>query len=192
MAPKPTLLAMYGLPRSGKTTLCKQLSKELQAPVVNRDTIRLALHGHAYLGKAEPFVKAISNVMIEALFLYGAPIVICDETCYSRAARNALKSPLYDIRFYEVPTPPEVCKERAIATDQAYLLPVIDEMWGRREPLGPDELPYTGYMRNIDDTNSSTDFVSQVRHSYSWLCDTSDQYRWRCPCADCKRATGRG
>jgi predicted kinase len=137
---KPILIAMYGLPRSGKTTICKKLSKALGAPVVNRDTIRLALHGHAYLAKAEPFVKAISNVMIESLFLYGYPKVICDETCYSQAARDALKSPRWDTYFYEVPTSPDVCKERAIATDQAYLLPVIDEMWSRREPLADGDL----------------------------------------------------
>jgi len=87
-------------------------------------------------------VKAISNVMVEALFLYDVPMVIIDETCYSRAARNALKSDRWDTLFFEVPTLPGVCKERAIATDQAYLLPVIDEMWARREPLGEDELKY--------------------------------------------------
>lgn len=151
---KPKLIATYGLPRSGKTTICKQLSKELWAPVVNRDTIRLALHGHNYLGKAEPFVKAIGMVMVEALFLYGYPIVIYDETCFSRAAREALKSARWETYFYEVPTPPHICKERAIATDQAYLLPVIDEMWGRREPLGEDELKY----------EPSANFVSQERN----------------------------
>ena len=138
----PTLIAMYGLPRSGKTTICRKLSAALGAPVVNRDTIRLALHGHAYLGKAEPFVKAISGVMVDALFTYGYPTVIVDETCYSKEARKALKSDRWETVFYEVPTPPDVCKERAIATDQAYLLPVIDEMWARREPLGEDELKY--------------------------------------------------
>jgi predicted kinase len=133
---KPVLLCMYGLPRSGKTTLCQKLRKAKGVPVVNRDTIRLALHGHNYLGKAEPFVKAISNVMVEALFLYGYKLVVVDETCFSQAARDALKSDRWDTYFYEVPTSPDVCKERAIATDQAYLLPVIDEMWARREPLG--------------------------------------------------------
>lgn len=100
------------------------------------------MHGQAYISKAEPFVKAISNVMIEALFLYGEPIVICDETCYSREARNALKSDKWDTYFYEVPTVPEECKKRAIATGQSYLIPVIDEMWSRRDPLGPDENTY--------------------------------------------------
>jgi predicted kinase len=136
------LIAMYGLPRSGKTTICRKLANDTGAPVVNRDTIRLALHGHAYLGKAEPFVKAIGNVMVESFFLYGYSIVIYDETCFSRAARESLKSPLWKTQFYEVSTPPEVCKERAIETDQAYLLPVIDEMWARREPLGEDEERY--------------------------------------------------
>jgi predicted kinase len=88
---KPTLICLVGLPRSGKTTIVKELMKQWRAPVVRRDDIRLALHGQRYQKLAEPFVKAISDVMIRALFLSGHEVIICDETNFSRAARDYYK-----------------------------------------------------------------------------------------------------
>lgn len=140
---KPLLIAMMGLPRSGKSSIVSQLSPALGAPIVRKDAIRLALHGNAYIGLAEPMVKAISLIMVRSLFLSGHTVVIADETHYSRAARDFMKSDAeWDTKFYFVDTSPEICKERAVATDQAYLLPVIDEMVSRYEPLGEDELVY--------------------------------------------------
>lgn len=138
-----TLIAMHGLPRSGKSTIARQLSKQLGAPIVSRDALRLALHGTRYLGKMETYVKPMSYTMIEALFLAGHDIVIADETNYSRAARESLKGN-WKIKFYPVMTPPDVCKERAIATNQSDLIPVIDEMANRLEPLERDEEIYEG------------------------------------------------
>lgn len=132
---KPLLIAMMGLPRSGKSTLVANLYYRLGAPIVRRDAIRLALHGQRYQAEAEPMVKAMSLYMIKSLFLAGHPIVICDETNYSKAAREALWSPDWTTAFYEVPTPAEVCKERAIATGQEDLIKVIDDMVARYEPL---------------------------------------------------------
>ncbi len=139
---KPILIAMKGLPRSGKSTIVTSLRRELGAPVVRRDAIRLALHGIRYKTEAEPMVKALSLYMIRSLFLAGHEFVICDETNYSRATRDALKDPSWDTVFYEVNTSPEVCKERAILTEQPDLIPVIDSMWQRHEPLRDDETRY--------------------------------------------------
>lgn len=136
------LICMVGLPRSGKTTIVSQLMKKHSAPVVRRDDIRLALHGMRYEHRAEPFVKAISDVMIRSLFLSGHEVVICDETNYSRAARDFHKSKEWRTVFYELTTSPDICKQRAIATSQEDLIRVIDEMWKRREPLGDDEERY--------------------------------------------------
>lgn len=136
---KPQLIAMMGLPRSGKSTIVKRLMKELGAPVVRRDAIRLALHGQRWQKEAEPMVKALSVYMIKSLFLSGHDVVICDETNYSRAARDAVKSSDWDTVFYEIKTSPEVCKERAVLTNQPDLMKVIDEMYARYEPLGKDE-----------------------------------------------------
>lgn len=139
---KPVLVCMMGLPRSGKTTIVRELMKKHSAPVVRRDDIRLALHGQRYFSKAEPFVKAISDVMIRSLFLSGHNIIICDETNYSRAARDFHKATGWRTVFYEVDTPPEICKHRAVDTEQLDLIPVIDDMYKRKEPLGDDEERY--------------------------------------------------
>lgn len=139
---KPLLICMMGLPRSGKTTIVKELMNEWHAPVVRRDDIRLALHGNRYIGVAEPFVKAISDVMIRSLFLSGHQTVICDETNYSRAARDYHKSPDYRTVFYEITTSPEICCERARATGQNDLVSVINAMYDRKEPLRDDEDRY--------------------------------------------------
>ncbi len=141
---KPLLICMMGLPRSGKTTIVRELMKKHNAPVVRRDDIRLALHSQRYVSSAEPFVKAISDVMIRSLFLSGHEVIICDETNYSRAARDYHKSENWNTVFYEVPTSPEICQDRAVATGQPDLVPVIAAMWERREPLGDDEVRYAG------------------------------------------------
>lgn len=142
------LICMVGLPRSGKTTIVRRLMKKYGAPVVRRDDIRLALHGQRYIRSAEPFVKAISDVMIRSLFLSGHEVIICDETNYSRAARDFHKSTGWKTVFYEVPTSPEICKQRAIDTDQIDLLKVIDDMYMRREPLEDDEERYIESIGN--------------------------------------------
>lgn len=130
-----TLLCMHGLPRSGKSTIVDTLRRRLGAPVVRRDAIRLALHGQRYLSEAEPMVKALSTYMIASLFEAGHEVIICDETNVSMAARKALSQGPWLTIFYPVDTSPEVCKERAIATGQPDLIPVIDEMHKRYEPL---------------------------------------------------------
>jgi predicted kinase len=136
---KPTLLSLLGLPRSGKSTITARLRRELGVPVVNADSIRLALHGQRYEALAETFVFAIREVMVRSLFNAGHDLVIYDETNFSRATRNRMKSSKWDNLYLVVDTPAEVCKERAIATEQPDLLPVIDAMAARYEPLGDDE-----------------------------------------------------
>lgn len=144
----PLLIATVGLPRSGKSTILRKLSAELHAPVVSRDAIRLALHARPYIPEAEPFTRAIYKVMIAALFEWGHEIVLADETHYSRAARNFVADGPWETSFLIVDTSPEVCIERAKATNQPWLLSVIPEMAARYEPLGPDEKTYIGYRSN--------------------------------------------
>ena len=137
-------IAMMGLPRSGKSTIAADLSKMYSAPIVCRDAIRLALHGQRFQQEAETMVKAISDIMLRALFLSGHEVVIVDETNYSRAARDTLKSPSWNTVFYEIFTDPDTCKQRAIETLQTDLVSVIDSMYARYEPLGEDEVRYVG------------------------------------------------
>lgn len=138
-----TLIAMHGLPRSGKSTIARELSRQYGAPIVSKDNIRLALHGSVYAGNAEPMVRAISKIMIDALFRSGHEWVIADETHYSRAARDFVRDCPKDNKwityFYDVPTGPTTCIQRAIDTEQLWLPPVIKEMVERHEPLAKDE-----------------------------------------------------
>ena len=159
-----TLIAMVGLPRSGKSTIVKQLSKELSAPIVKKDDIRLALHGQVYQTLAEPFVKAISKVMVHSLFLSGHQIVIADETHYSRAARDFMADGPWETRFYLVPTSKEVCIQRAFDTGHTWLPPVIEQMASRWEPLGADEKEYKGYRSNPARPCPSPGFVITKRN----------------------------
>lgn len=162
----PLLIATVGLPRSGKSTIIKQLSKHLAAPIVNKDNIRLALHGQVYASEAEPMVRAIAKIMIDSLFRSGHETVLCDETHYSRAARDFIKSPAWETRFLEVPTTKELCIERAWATKQPWLPSVIEEMWKRYEPLGEDELRYELpriWNNTIYDTKAVSDGIQIKR-----------------------------
>lgn len=156
-----TLICFVGLPRSGKSTLSKQLSKELHAPIVKKDDIRLALHGQVYVKEAEPFVRAISKVMVHSLFLSGHPIVIADETHYSRAARDFMADGPWETRFYLISTPKEVCIQRAYDTGHTWLPPVIEEMAARWEPLGEDEKQYVK-MLCLECEKTSFDSIDKI------------------------------
>ena len=110
---------------------------------MRRDAIRLAFHGERYLAPAEDFVRSLSKYMIKSLFLAGHHTVICDETNFSRAARNYNRDASWDTEFHYVPTSKEICQERAIKTDQADLVPVIEEMANRWEDFEPDDTVIT-------------------------------------------------
>lgn len=144
----PTLIAMHGLPRSGKSTIARELSRQYAAPIVKKDDIRLALHGQVYAQQAEPMIRALSKVFIASLFLSGHEFVIADETHWSRASRDFVRDGDWETVFYEVDTLPEICLERAEATNQPWLIPVITEMAARHEPLGDDE-PRYDQMRDL-------------------------------------------
>lgn len=84
--------------------------------------------------------------MVHSLFLSGHPIVIADETHYSRLARDFRADGPWTTLFFHVPTRAEVCIQRAIDTGQFYLLPVIKEMVARWEPLEKDEQEWGGNL----------------------------------------------
>jgi predicted kinase len=138
------LILTVGLPRSGKSTWAQKQG----LPIVSADAIRLALYGRAFEGLAEDFVWAQAAVMVRALFLAGNATIILDATSITKSRRDKWKwNPLWEgkvpqwVRKYQVfDTPMDVCKERAIATDQAYLLPVIDRMAADREDILEEEM----------------------------------------------------
>lgn len=126
-APEKRLICMMGLPRSGKSTVARFLSKKLGAPVVNRDSIRLALHGQRFAKSAEPMVKAIAGVMVNALFAYHDRVIV-DETNLKAGTREFWIDMGYPTEFLNVMTPKEVCLARAQSMDDDEIQPVIEAM----------------------------------------------------------------
>jgi predicted kinase len=129
------LIATVGLPRSGKTTWA--LSQAW--PIVNPDSIRLAIHGHRFIAQAEPFVWAIAGIMVRALFLAGHKTVILDATNTTRKGRDEWQSKEWTTFFKVMDTEPGVCLERAEKEGDTEIVPVIERMAARYEPLNTDE-----------------------------------------------------
>jgi predicted kinase len=135
------IICMMGLPRAGKSTVARLLSKVIGAPVVNRDSIRLALHGQRYATEAEPMVRALAKIMVTALFKYHDNIIV-DETNLKRETRDFWRGGDHDTSFLYVTTSPELCLERADATNDEEIKAVIQKMDDYAEPLDHDEIRF--------------------------------------------------
>lgn len=135
---RPLLVALVGLPRSGKSTWAKASGE----PVVNPDSIRLALHGRRYVESAEPFVWATAKLMVHSLFLAGHPVVILDATNVTRKRRREWYNEIHWRTVYNViPTSMDECIRRAQAANDTEIVPVIKRMWEQFEPLDETETP---------------------------------------------------
>jgi predicted kinase len=118
------LILTVGLPRSGKTTWARQQGH----PIVNPDSIRLALHGQRFYGPAEPFVWAAAYMMVDALFRAGHDTVVVDATNVSAKRRDEWLRRYPDAEFKLIDTSPQICLERAAAEGDKYIAPVIERM----------------------------------------------------------------
>lgn len=127
---KPQVFVMVGLPRSGKTTLVRQVAEESGGgiPILSGDTIRLALHGQRFVASAEPMVRAIQQVALKALILSGSPVVFIDDCNITREQRRRWVSPDWDTCYIIISTPKEECIRRARAENDEVLIPVIESM----------------------------------------------------------------
>jgi predicted kinase len=119
------LIVTVGLPRSGKTTWARTTGW----PIVNPDSIRLALHGQRFYGPAEPFVWAMAYAMVEALRLAGHERIVVDATNVS-AKRRAEWENRYPgaVEWKVIETPPIECIRRAVAEKDDAIIPVIQRM----------------------------------------------------------------
>lgn len=129
------LILTVGLPRSGKSTWAKGTG----FPIVNPDSIRLAVHGQAYREESEPLVWAMAYMMVRALFLAGNETVVVDATNVTKKRRDEWKSRFREasIEFVVFPTTEEECIRRAIETGREDVIPVIRRQrqdWDFDEP----------------------------------------------------------
>lgn len=121
---KRQLILTVGLPRSGKSTWAKSTGH----PIVNRDSIRLALHGQPYIAEAEDMVSAIEMYMVKALLLAGHEIVIVDATHLKDAQRERWLRGDWKVMFEYFVVPKGECIDRAIIDGREDLIPVIKRM----------------------------------------------------------------
>jgi predicted kinase len=127
-----TLHMMVGLPRSGKSTI----AKDLGFPIVEPDAIRTVLHGTPWRVNVEPMVWAIAHIMVEALFEAGHNDVILDAVNHTEERRSEWESEAYQIQYHEVKTSFSECISRAKETNKEYLIPVIERMCQQYTPVG--------------------------------------------------------
>jgi predicted kinase len=131
-----TLILTVGLPRSGKSTWAKTTG----LPMVNPDSIRLAIHGQPFLPEYEKQVWETARLMVNSLFIAGHDGVILDATSVKLKDRDKWKGDFWTVKFKVFDTSKEVCLERAKKEWQDYLLAVIERMAATYQPLDPMEL----------------------------------------------------
>lgn len=127
------LIVLVGLPRSGKSTWARKQGM----PIVNPDSIRLALHGQRFQVLAEPMVWAICYVMIRSLFLAGHGKVIVDATHTTEKRRTPYIEQFSDIcrvTFKVFDTSEAVCIKRAEDIGDQVIIPIIQKMAKQWEP----------------------------------------------------------
>lgn len=136
------LICTVGLPRSGKSTWARKQG----VPVVNPDSIRLACYGQRFWAPGEKRVWSDAHQMVRALFLAGHTTVIVDATHTTRKRRDFWREDWgdpaglgWELAFRHFDVSPLVCKERAEAMGDGDILPIIDRMAEKWEPLGDDE-----------------------------------------------------
>lgn len=127
------LILTVGIPRSGKSTWARQQNM----PIVNPDSIRLALHGQRFQALAEPLVWSIATIMVRALFLSGHTKVIVDATHTTKNRREFWKDKQWRSVFKVFDTQKEECLRRA--EGDIDIIPVIKRMSAKYEPLTTEE-----------------------------------------------------
>lgn len=144
-----TLIVMVGLPRSGKSTW----ARERNLPIVSSDAIRLALHGHRFIGLAEPLVWVLAHLMVRALFLAGNNRVIVDGCHVKREYRDEWAADRivteWNVVFKHIYTGMDICLSRAKAENDEEIIPIIRKMENEFEPLGAGENQLGGPLQDV-------------------------------------------
>lgn len=141
------LILTVGLPRIGKTTWAKELSRVNSVPIVNPDAIRLAIHGQPFVSDAEPYVWAVAKTMVRSLFLAGHDTVIVDATNTTKSRRQFWESRHWtrDYQVFGGPQDRDLCIARAKETcvDKEHedgLIAAINRMADAWEPIEQYEI----------------------------------------------------
>jgi predicted kinase len=136
------LILMMGLPRSGKSTMAREINKKHGYPIVNPDSFRLEIHGAPFFRPAEALVWYMVEITIRSLFRAGHSHVILDATNVSRKRRDKWKDLGCRVHVCGLNVSKGVCVERAEEGGREDLVSVIERMAGEMESIGDDENLY--------------------------------------------------
>lgn len=114
-----------GAPRSGKSTYIKQSWDFLNYTHVCVDNFRLAVYGKRWWREGESAAYAHAYLAARALLKTGNNVVY-DDTNTSETSLRRIWEIDPDAKPIVILTSTEVCKERAVATSQEDLFPVIE------------------------------------------------------------------
>lgn len=126
------LYVCVGLPRSGKSTYCKQFIRfRGNHCLISGDAVRFALTGERYNRNAEEMVHVVKYLSIKAALLNHQNVVY-DGTNTTRESiqkiEQIVKEYGADIYFWIFNTSVSLCVQRAMQTKQDDLIPVITNM----------------------------------------------------------------
>lgn len=142
---EPRLYVIIGPQRGGKSTLARKwlrreasLVGEMEDGVPrymwDSDLLRLELYGERHKRCGEPMVYAIKNYAIRTALATESDVCVAG-THLSRTSLRRLLEIRRDLIPVLVDTPEDVCIERAIATGQEDLVPVIERSCRRLETI---------------------------------------------------------
>lgn len=126
----PELAITVGIPSSGKTTAAREMQERGWVRICP-DDIRLALHGQAFHGPAEPVVWATAELTVRSLLQSGHRVIV-DATNTTKKRREPWERIARDfgltlqVVFCDVSV--EVAKRRNALRDDAIPEEVIDRM----------------------------------------------------------------
>lgn len=123
------LIMTVGLPRSGKSTWAKKQG----LPIINPDSIRLAIHGKHFIEEAEPLIWIMAKYMVKSLFIAGHNKVILDATNLTNKRRDYWKDDMWKRCYVNFDATKEQCINRAIEDYRYDLIGIILRMNDEKE-----------------------------------------------------------
>jgi chloramphenicol 3-O-phosphotransferase len=161
------LFFLMGVARAGKSTIARQWqqyeidiqyntirkhigSKKIPRIIVNADWLRLALTGQVFVQEAEDMVHAVKHLIIRT-YLNNGYDVLCDGT---HTTKTSIQDLLYidkNADFFMIDTDINECKQRAIDSNQEYLIHkgVIDRMAKQMEVIRLNPIEFVDSLRPL-------------------------------------------
>jgi len=149
-ARRPRLVALAGLPGTGKSTLAHALSELTGAPILDKDRVREALFGPRHVSHTrsqDDFVVRVLLQAAECLFASGAvPLVLLDGRTFTRRAavdevRAWARERGVELCFVETICSPETARARLEQDASAARHPARDRGPALYERLAPEAEP---------------------------------------------------